>query len=99
MTSTRPAIVVEPARQRAVGDVKVGGLSYGVLALLADEARVDDQGHPIAGDDVMDVRATRGQLGESLPGRSKDAAEEVRICEIVGLTLPLSHGEAQEVLR
>src|SRR5206468_4086692 len=65
--------VHEPTRQRAPAGVAVGGLPYGVLILLAVEVRVDDQGHPVARDDVVDVRATRGPArraaGGSEPGR------------------------------
>src|SRR5262245_55410468 len=37
----------EPARQRAVASVNIGGLPDGLPALLAVEVCVDDQGHPI----------------------------------------------------
>src|SRR5262245_2987982 len=51
--------VHEPARESAGGDVEVGGLLNGPPALLPGKIRVDDQGHPIARNDVVDLRAAR----------------------------------------
>jgi hypothetical protein len=72
----------------------IGGLPYGVLVLLTIEVRVDDQRHPVARDDVVDVRTICSQLDEPLAGRNQDATEEFRIRKMVRLALMLGDGEA-----
>jgi hypothetical protein len=64
-----------------------------VLAPFSVEVRVDHQGHPVAGHDVVNVRTTLSQFDKPLARRNQDTTEEVRIREMVRLALPLGYGK------
>src|SRR5215470_8566770 len=81
--------VHEPARESASGYVEVGGLLNGAAALLPGKVRVDDQRHPIARNDVVDLDTMLGQLRQPLTGGNQDSTEEVWIRDNLRLALAL----------
>src|SRR5262245_32278394 len=77
----------------------VGWLPDGMLVTLSVELRVDNEWHPVAGDDVVNVRSARGELGKPRPGRDEDALEEVGILEILRLACAGRDRQAEQVSR
>lgn len=70
----------------------------GAPALLPGKVRVDDQRHPVTRDDVVDVDAAPGQLGQSLTGGHQDSTKEIWIRDSVRLALAVGHGYTEELV-
>src|SRR5262245_31602542 len=55
--------VYEPAGESTRAGIVVRGFPDRVLVQLGLELRVDDQGHPVTSDEIVNVRPLRLQLG------------------------------------